>query len=114
MPLRVVNFEVLLRSAGTGRSPTTENIAQFRPDPEALDRCRRWLCDRGVRVHATDFGLACSAPKVVFQSLFGTKLVRADPEPNRPAWRAVSSIQAPPEIASLVEEITIQQAPELF
>src|SRR5262249_53118093 len=100
-----VNFDVLLRAAGTTRRPTTGNIAQCRPNPESIEKCHRWLSERGVSVNATDFGLACSASEALFESLFETKLVRVDPASSRSAWQTVGPIRVPSEIAPLVEQI---------
>src|SRR5882724_5852118 len=107
MPDSLVHFEVLLRSGGTGRQPTARNVDQFRPDPEALDRCRRWLCAHGVTAHATDFSLACSASPRVFESLFGVKLIALEPAPGQPVWHVDGTIRVPGEIAALVEDVTL-------
>ena len=104
-----VTFEVQLRTAGTGRIPTPQTIDQFRVDPEAAERCRRWLHGRGVTAHATDFSLACSAPPMVFESLFKVKLKSAGP-----GWQMDGPIHVPEEIAPMVEDVTIPPAPEFF
>ena len=111
MPGPPVNFDVLLRSEGTGHVPTTRNIAQFRPDADAIEKCSQWLSARGVDVHATVFSLACSSSPAVFESLFEVKLVAAAPVPGRPAWQVEGAIRVPTEIATLVEDITLTQMP---
>jgi len=91
-----------------------ENIRTFRPDPEHTDLVRRWLQERGVVTHATDFSLACSAPPAVFEQLFAVKLVAFDKVPGGAAWKVAGRIRVPEETATLVEDITLPRAPELF
>jgi hypothetical protein len=110
----LVNFDVLLRSKGTGHVPTTENIANFRPEPEAVHKCSRWLRARGVKVHPTTFSLACSAPVAVFESLFEVKLAAIAPVPGRPPWRVDGVIRVPKEIAAFIEDVVLTPNPELF
>ena len=109
-----VDFEVLLRTAGEGRLATAHNIDQFRADPENAERCRRWLHAKGVKASATDFSLACSAPAAVFESLFGVKLVPVRAAPGHLPWRVKGTIRVPPEIAPLVEDVTLSPPPEFF
>ena len=51
-----ISFDVLLRAAGRDVPPSTATIDQLRPPPENIERCLRWLSDRGVTCHRTDFG----------------------------------------------------------
>ncbi|MGH0037255.1 MAG: hypothetical protein ACQGVK_19695 [Myxococcota bacterium] len=110
-----VRFDVLLRAPGSGREASVGTIADHRVDPDAIERCRRVLADRGVTCHPTDFGLVCDASKVVFEGTFGVELARsAEGHTGRPAW-AMLGVPAPPEsIADLVDQITIAAEPELF
>jgi hypothetical protein len=105
-----VAFEILLRSAGSGRRPTVRNIDQFRPDPESLELVRRWLIARGVDAHATEFGIACSAPPALFEKIFAARPLPAGPA--SPEWRLDGSIRIPAEIAAHVEDVTLSQRPE--
>jgi hypothetical protein len=110
----VIRFDVLLRSAGTGRSPTTHNIADFRPADEAIERCRRWLSARGVEVHSATFSLACAAPVALFESLFDVKVVPIPPAPGCAPWCLQGGIRIPAEVATLVEDVTLTPTPEFF
>ena len=69
-----VQFDILLRAPGSGGSPSVETIQQFRPDPGVIEECRRHLALRGITCHATDFGLACGAPRALFEEVFSTHL----------------------------------------
>lgn len=95
------SFELILRNAGGGKPPTVENIAEFRPAPEAVEACRDWLHRHGVTAHFTGFSLACGAPKKVFETLFGVNL-------------AGDEIAVPPGLTEWVESITLTRAPEFF
>ncbi len=111
---RVV-FEILLRAPGSGGIPSLDTIAQHRPDPGAIEVCRRVLAAGGVTCHPTDFGLVCDAPREVFESLFRVKLGRIhDRQPARPAWVVEEEPRPPEAIASYVDQVTISSEPEFF
>jgi hypothetical protein len=110
----MVSFEIVLRTPGSGRIPTVQNIDQFRPDPEKLEFVRRWLHARGVVAHATGFGLACSATATVFEGLFGVTLRPLEEVAGGAAWQVDGPICLPPEIAGLVDEVILSRTPELF
>ncbi len=114
MTAATVAFEVVLRTAGSGRTPTLRTIDSFRPDPEGIESGRRWLQAHGVSAHATAFSLACSAPPAVFETLFGVKLVALKKVTAGVPWRIEGTVQVPDEIAGLVEDIMLSRAPELF
>lgn len=111
---QTVQFDVLLKSPGSGQTPNVANIDQFRVAPETIEKCRRWLASQGVDCGATDFGLACRADKAVFERLFGTELRPRTKAPGTPPWQCVSAPQAPPEIREYVEQVSIPAPPELF
>ena len=113
-PEELVAFDVLLRSPASGRPPSVASIRQFRPPPEEIERCRRWFAERGVEAHATEFGLACRAPRKLFESLFHVSLKRAKPTPGRPPFEFVGEPVPPKEIAGAIEQVTITAGPELF
>lgn len=108
------NFDVLLRSGASGQVPHLQTIEQFEPPPEAIEKCRRWFAARGVKCHATQFGLACSASEDRFASLFQVKVSRLAKGPGGPAHEVHGTIRVPPEIADLVEQITVSGPPEFF
>lgn len=109
-----VAFEVLLRSKGSGRSATSRNVEQFRADPEAAERVRRWLHAHGVTAHATDFSIACTAPPKIFESLFGVELRPIKGPKKVPRWSVDGQIRIPEEIAEFVENVTLSMMPEFF
>lgn len=111
---RVV-FEILLRAPGSGGIPSVGTIAQHRPDPGAIEECRRVLAAGGVTCHTTDFGLVCDAPREIFESLFRVKLARSrDRRPALPAWVVEGEPRPPETIASYVDQVTISSGPEFF
>ena len=93
-----VSFEVLFRTPGSGKRPTAETRAQFRPDPAAVQLAQRWLEGKGVTCHPTGFSLACTASTGVFKSLFGGK----------------HAPRVPAELAPWVEDVNVPPPPELF
>ena len=111
---RVAQFDILVRSEGSGEIPNVENIDRFKPPPERIERCRRWLVGQGVTAHATDFGLACSAPAGLFERLFQTTLEAGGSSPGEAPLRATQPPQPPQDIASDVEQVTLTVPPELF
>ena len=66
----MVEFDILLKAPGSGKTPRVDNIDQFKPPAEDIAKCRRWLASQGVTCHSTDFGLACSATVEIFEALF--------------------------------------------
>lgn len=109
-----VAFEVLLRSNGAGRTPTSRNLDQFRADSEVAERVRRWLHARGVTAHSTEFTVACTAPRKIFESLFGVRLRPRKEITKLGCWAVQGEIRIPEEIADLVEDVTLSVMPEIF
>lgn len=109
-----VGFDVLVRSPASGRSPTVASIREFRPDPKEIERCRRWFASRGVEAHPTEFGLACRAPRKLFESLFRVSLKPLGRGPGRPPFEILGRPVPPGEIAEAIEQVTIAAGPELF
>lgn len=109
----VVEFEVLVRGPSAGAPPSVETVEGLRPRPADLERCRRYLADRGVTCHATDFGLACSAPRRLVEALLGSQLEPVE-STTGPPWRFVGAPRAPDDIAELVEQVSLVARPELF
>lgn len=109
-----VDFELLLRAAGSGGTPHIETIDRFRPRPEDIEFCRRWLSARGVTCFPSDFSLVCRAPKELLESLFSTKIEAQTKGPGMPGWRFLSDPIPPAEIAAYIEQVEIPAPPELF
>lgn len=109
-----VAFELLLRSKGSGRTPTSRNLDQFRADPEAAERVRRWLHAHGVTAHSTEFTVAGAAPRKIFESLFGVRLRPNKAKTRLGDWSVEGHVRIPEEIADLVENVTLSVTPELF
>lgn len=109
-----VTFDVLMRSSASGNQPSVSTIHQFRPPPEEIERCRRWFTAKGVEAHATEFGLACRAPRQLFESLFGVTLKPLKAMPGKPPFEMTGHPVAPKEIAEAIDQITITAPPELF
>jgi hypothetical protein len=93
-----IRFDILIRTEASGRMPDLSNISDFRAEPESLERTRRWLAARGIECHATQFGFACTCPKDLFKSVFGS----------------IEHPQPPPDIAQLIEQVTLTVDPEFF
>ncbi|MHC4508008.1 MAG: protease pro-enzyme activation domain-containing protein [Planctomycetota bacterium] len=113
-PSNIIGFDILLKAPGSDKTPHVDNIAQFKPPPENIAKCHRWLASRGVTCHATDFGLACSAPVGLFETLFSTKVECGTPAPGAPHWHCSSPPEAPREIEEYVDQISISVLPELY
>jgi hypothetical protein len=109
-----VSFDILLRSPASGKQPSVSTIDQFRPSHEAIEKCRRYLIKRGVEVHATEFGLACTAPRNLFESLFKVTLEPLNSLPGTPRFGILGHPKPPKEISKMIELITISASPELF
>ena len=109
-----IDFDILIRSAASGKEVDVSNIQEFRPDPADIEKCRRWLLSKGVTCHPTDFGLVCSTSRESFESLFSTQINRNRPSPGKPIWTCQRDPQPPREIADCIEQITISAPPELF
>ena len=113
---REVSFDILLkgRMADTSRTPQMENIEQFKPTGETIERSRRWLLGEGVRCHPTEFGLACTAPVELFERLFQVRLEERLVTPGGAPFGLSGEPVAPEPIADWVDQITLTVAPELF
>ena len=113
-PSNIVGFDILMRAPASGKTPNIDNIDQFKPPPENIVKCHRWLASRGVTCHPTDFGFACSAPVDIFETLFHTKVKRSKSAPGVPSWSCSPPPKAPHEIEEYVDQITIPAPPEFF
>jgi hypothetical protein len=110
-----VVFDVLLRAPGRRRDDQGLPATAAPPEPEVLERCRRWLAARGVTCRATTFGLACSAPGNVFAELFRVRVApNSKRGPEQPAVVIEGKIHVPSEIASWVEQVTVPAPPSFF
>jgi hypothetical protein len=113
--LPLVTFEVLLRTAGSGRQPHLGNLGDFQPKPDAIERCRRWMVLHGVNCRPANFSLACSAPGQVFASLFSVNISRnPNSGPGQPSVLVYGDIRVPAEIADIVDQVNLPAAPEFF
>jgi len=112
--LNTIHFDILLRSAGSGKTPDVSNIDQFRPPPENIEKCRCWLASKRITCHSTDFGLACSASVELFETLFSTKVKRSGLGPGMPPWHCSSPPKGPREIEEYIDQISISAPPELY
>lgn len=110
----IIEFNILVRAEAAGEIPGLGNLDRFRPDPEDIERCRRWLSGNGVTCYTTEFGLACSAPCKLFESLFSTRVKQSKPGPGKPPWQLLTDPVPPSEIADYIEDLTISASPELF
>ncbi len=109
-----VSFDVLLRTAGSGRIPTVENIHEFHASAEEIEKCRRWFASQGITCHATQFGLACNAKRESFESIFGVRLTPTQGGPGVRSHQMSGEPKPPAEIADLIDQITLSAPPELF
>lgn len=111
-----VEFDVLLK-APTGyveRPVDVETVSARRPSAETIERCRQWFEGQGIVCHPTAFGLACSAPRPLFESVFGVEVIETGGGPGRPPLEMSRPAQVPDVIEEMVEQITIGAAPEMF
>jgi len=110
----LIGFDILLKAPASGKTAHVGNIDKFKPPPENIVKCHRWLAAKGVTCHATDFGLACQAPAEQFESLFSTKVKRTSSTAGDPGWHCLSPPKAPPEIEAYVDQISIPAPPEFY
>lgn len=110
----MIQFDILLKPAGSFDKPHVNNIDLFRPLSENIEKCHRWLSSKGVTCHPTDFGLACSAPAELFESLFSTKVERSELKIVAPPWNCSPPPKAPLEIEEYIDQISIAAIPELY
>ena len=109
-----VSFDILLRSAGAGREASVASVESFKPTPDDIAKCHRWLLSKGFSAHMTEFGLTCSAPKVLFEETFSVSLQPSGGEAGQPAFVMSGPVIPPDEIAELVDQVTITPLPILF
>lgn len=109
-----VAFDVLLRPSGSPIEPGVETVGALRPMPEDIGRCQRWFAARGVEAHETAFGLSCSAPRKLFESVFGVALQGPDGAEASDVPKIVGHLEPPAAIADLVEQVTLTRRPEFF
>lgn len=72
------------------------------------------MARKGVEAHPVEFGLACRAPRKVFESLFRVSLKPLVPLPGKPPFEIVGRLEPPEEISDAIEEVTISAPPEIF
>lgn len=109
-----IEFDILVCAGTSVETPAVSNIDRFRPDPEDVENCRRWLDSKGVACYITEFGLACSASRQIFESIFSTQVKRSRQGSGKPPWQLLTDPVPPPEIADYIEEVTVPAPPELF
>jgi len=112
----IVNFDILLRSQASDAdvAATVYTIDEFRPSPDAIEECRRWLTLKGITCHPTGFGLACSAPETIFISLFPKRRDTRPPRENEEKDESIGEFEPPNAIAHLIDQITLSQMPDLY
>ena len=109
-----ISFDILLRARGADKIPDIKTIDEFKPSPEHIEMCRRWLDSKGITCHATEFGLACSAAASLFEKIFSTKVQRKRTAPGKPVWQCSPPPKAPPELDEYIDQISVTAPPELF
>lgn len=109
-----IEFDILVRAEASGEIPNIKNIDRFRPDPEDVEYCRRWLYSNGVTCYITEFGLVCNASRQLFESLFSTQVKPSKQRSGKPPWQLLNDPVPPPEIADYIEDVTVSVPPELF
>lgn len=112
--LPIIQFDILLKAMDSIDIIDLSNIDRLRPPPENIEKCYRWFSSKGVTCHTTDFGLACSAPVELFESLFSTNVERSKSKIAAPSWDCSPPPKAPPEIEEYVDQISITASPELY
>jgi len=113
-PSHIIGFDILLKAPGSGKTPHVGHIDQFKPPPENIVKCHRWLTSKGVTCHSTDFGLACSASAELFEKVFSTKVKRSKSASGVPSLSCSSPPKAPRDIEEYVDQISISAPPEFF
>ena len=109
-----VTFDVLIQPPSDDAIPTPESIAGLRPDPEIMERCRRWLYAQGITAHSIGFGFACSMPRERFETLFRTRLEPTEPAPGMPPLAFSREPTVPEEAAGFIGGITLNAEPVFF
>lgn len=97
-------------------APSVATIDEFKPKVVDIDRAERWFADHGVTVYKTDFGLSCTAPREVFESIFEVRLSsRADPSSGTVFFLPEGlTLRIPEELAIIVDQVTLTVSPEFF
>lgn len=107
-----VQFDVLIKSSASGKTPSLENIEEFKPDSNHIEICLRWFRSQGVSVYATDFGLAGETSSATFEKLFKVSLIPAESKGN--GWTIEGVLHIPAPIADYIDQITLTAPPELY
>jgi len=113
---QAVQFDVLLRGHNGAGTPSVATIDNFKPKFDDIVRTERWFTAHGVTVYKTEFGLSCSAPREVFESIFDVKLSsRTDPGSGTVFYLPEgSSLRIPEELADIIDQVTLTVSPEFF
>ena len=109
----IIKFDILVRAETSGESLDVSNIARFRPDPEDVENCRRWLVSKGVACYTNEFGLSCSVSCHLFESLFSTHVKLSKQRSGKSLWQMLTEPVPPPEIADYIEDVTVSIPPDL-
>ena len=95
-----IQFEVMVRSEGTGRTATLDTLHRFRPPPDKIREVVAWLQHRGFVCHPSDYVIVCSGEPTLVNEVF-----------QRTEDGALS---IPDDLRHLVEQITLCAPPEYF
>lgn len=109
-----VMFDVLLRSAGSGHLPHTDNIHEFYVSSDDIEHCRRWFAERDIILHTTPFGLSGSATREQFETIFAAKLAPIKSVPGQLNYRLLVGPKPPAELTEMIDQITVTTSPAFF
>lgn len=110
-----VAFDILLKGESSDLTSAPANIDSFRPPAKDIEHCYRWLSQRGVTCHRTDFGLVCEANTDLFEQLFNVTIDKIDSENSGHVFFKAKTDPVPPKaIEQMVLQITIARPPTLF
>ncbi|MEM7208947.1 MAG: hypothetical protein AAF434_14080 [Pseudomonadota bacterium] len=109
-----VMFDILLKSAGSGRVPNLGNLDDFKPPQEAIDACSRWFSGSPLVVSRTPFGFSGSASQDQIEALFSARLERVETPTGQTAYRVIVAPSPPRELAEFIDQITVIEPPVHF
>lgn len=112
---------VVLRPARGSLQPsdriTSANVAEYLPDPDAVERAIRWFREAGFGV-GSPYGLSLSivGPPSLFRRAFGTSVQLPDPSASQTGRESAEGVTLPldplpPEVRDAIETVEFTPPP---
>ena len=119
-PPETISAEIILKSK-SGKSMlkpgvvvTSENISEFTPDKDSIQKLSAILRDMGFNVFGGGCSISIEGTKILFETIFKTKIIIEKNDKDSFQIKNDSSMLIPSPMKNYVEKIFFPEQPEYF